>query len=427
MRKTFFILFAFSLLFVFAACGDDETSSTTPTTTTGTLPSRYAVEIPKTLKGGSTTPTAPRRVKGLAPESMALQQIKRDVAQFEMMQKQVPMQFVLVDAVMPQLLALIGDKTEVTATNLTMTITQSVLDKIKDLMGEELYNTEFAPMAGTMLNQPFPIDPITYKKLSGDPLYDHLIVIASTNEIGGDSMTIRWNNAKTKVSILNTFAFSGVETSQLCTYDDTKKTSFMSFKDNMGMSMVMALAQTNALKNGVLIKSTTKMNNGGEYTYETVGMADDDGGYVEMFSTSGSDKWGYRESFDGLGNQTGYAFKGPTNSDWVVQNQFDDSTYYTEDTSSYAVAEVKVTVSGLSAECDFFLVPPGTTTIDETTTMLGSGHYDGASMTNDTSWVMYWGDESAASTALVFKSEFNGTDMTFSQIVGAAVSVVPAP
>jgi len=40
---------------------------------------------------------------------------------------------------------------------------------------------------------------------------------------------------------------------------------------------------------------------------------------------------------------------------------------------------------------------------------------------------MYWGDESAASTALVFKADFTGTDMTFTQISGATVSVVTTP
>lgn len=426
MKHALSILLVLSLLFVFAACGDDEKSDNTYTTSN--LPSRYAVDIPKTLKGGSTTPTAPKRVKGLPPQSMALQQIKSDVAQFEMMQKQVPMQFVLVDAVMPTLLQRIGDKSEVSADDLTMKITQSLLDKIKAIMGDELYN-EMANSGMPPLDMEWPIGPITYKKLSGDPLYQHLIVMETTNETGSDKTAIRWSTDKTKVSIGYHTVFSGSESSQLCTFDSTKNTSFMSFKfDNM--TITMAFEQTDKAKRGVKIKSTSKWTMEGTTTiYETVGVADDDGGYLEMFSTSGTDKWGYRESFNGTGDQTGYAYKGPSDSEWVVMNALDDSTYYSEDTSTFTVTEVKVVVNGLptGSEYDFFIVPSGTSTIDESTTMFGSGHFDGVSMANDTSWVMYWGTEADVANAIVFKAEFNGSDMTFSQINGASVSVAPAP
>ena len=110
-------------------------------------------------------------------------------------------------------------------------------------------------------------------------------------------------------------------------------------------------------------------------------------------------------------------------------NALDDSTYYSEDTSTFTVTEVKVVVNGLptGSEYDFFIVPSGTSTIDESTTMFGSGHFDGVSMANDTSWVMYWGTEADVANAIVFKAEFNGSDMTFSQINGASVSVAPAP
>jgi len=427
MKHALSILLVLSLLLAFAACGDDEKGDSTYTTSN--LPSRYAVDIPKTLKGGSTTPTAPKRVKGLAPQSMALQQIKNDVSQFEMMQKQVPMQFVLVDAVMPTLLQRIGDKTEVSASDLTMTITQTLLDRIKAIMGDELYN-EMANMGMPPVGMEFPLGPITYKKSPNETPYQHMIVMEMTNETGSDKTAIRWSTDKTKVSIGYHTVFSGSESSQLCTFDSEKNTSFMSFKfDNM--TITMAFEQTDKAKRGVKIKSTSKWTMEGTTTiYETVGVADDNGGYLEMFSTTGTDKWGYRESFNGTGEQTGYAWSTDGGTTWNGMDSFSgDNTYYSEDTTSFAIAEIKVVVNGLptGSEYDFFIVPSGTTTIDESTTMFGSGHFDGVSMANDTSWVMYWGTENDVANAIVFKAEFNGADMTFSQINGASISVAPAP
>jgi hypothetical protein len=196
-------------------------------------------------------------------------------------------------------------------------------------------------------------------------------------------------------------------------------------------TITMALAQTNEAKHGVIIKSTSRFNEGGTFNAsETIGVADDDGGYLEATSKFDSTTISLRETFDGNGSNTGllYKIEGQYNNEWQIATAIPEgNAYYSADpVSEFTVKEVKITVTGLASECDFFIAPAGTTTMDVNTTTLGSGRFDGVSMENTASWVYFWGTEADANGALIFVASWDGTlgKMQFTQ-TGGQVQIAP--
>jgi len=424
-----------SLLFVVSACGEDDSPASYSANTT--LPSRYAVEIPKTLKSNSTQPASPQRISrnrvSEGPEPMAHDMAKGAVRQFKEMQNEAPMYFIIMDSILPDLIKLMGDKSEVTSDAIAFTVTSEMLTKIKAAVGDEAYakleaDQMIAPV-GTVVKD---IWVFTFKRLSGDPLYDYLISWRPNDANSPDRVTMLWSEDKTRTSVTTVgsgvggiaigdtavnAAYNDHKASRVCTYDLSKKTSFMSFNCANG-NVTLTLTQTNAAKNGVLIKSTGWLDLGENFmrfSYNLVGAADDDGGYVEAHATDldyPTDTFGFRETFDTNGANTGFQFMNAGTTTWMDVTPIpSNALYFTSDpATTYKIASTLVSVSGLSSACDYLITAAGTTTIDGNTIILGSGHYDSnASLV----WSSYWGTEAQLSGVKVFTAAWSGTVLQY--------------
>jgi len=423
-----------SFVFVCSACGDDDTPGTTPSV--NGLPTRYAVEIPKTLKSSTTQPVAPLRMtrsRDRAPDPMAHNMVKGAVRQFKEMQNEAPMYFVIMDAILPDLIKKMGTNSEVTADDIAFTVTAEMLAKIKAAVGDEAYakleaDGMVAPVGTVVKN----IWVFTYKKLANDPLYDYLISWRPNDANSPDRGTMLWSADKTRTSVTTVgsgvggiaigdtvvnAAYNDHKASRVCTYDLMTKTSFMSFNCANG-NVSLTLTQTNDAKHGVLIKSAGWLDIGEDFmkfTYDLVGAADDDGGYVEAYATDidyPTDTYGFRETFDTNGANTGFHFLYAGQTEWAQVTPISTSAlYFTSDpATSYKIASIKVNVSGLSSSCEYLITAAGTTTIDGNTIILGSGHYDSNAALV---WSSYWGTEAQLGGAKVFTATWNGVNLEY--------------
>lgn len=264
--------------------GDDDTKYNM-----SNLPSKFSVEIPKSLKS-----TASRSLTRSTEQSKACEELKSNISYMESDTMMIGQMAVMADAAISQN-ELTADET---AHTVDVTLTQAMVDKILELMGDEadMISEEMQNYVGQSESIT-----VTYSDAAEAP-YKYSVEI----EFDEDKNTLYWNEEKTKTKLVTPVTFvemnsNGDETESegtcVIVFDGDTNIQTSNYEAN-SIKMDMSL-QTTADGNGAIFFSNSQSP---QFTSRMEGFADDNGGYVvSTWISNGQAPQVTKESFDAAG------------------------------------------------------------------------------------------------------------------------------
>jgi len=401
------------------------------------LPDSFMVDIPQSLRDSSRSAARQETAGGY-------QMVKTFVDIIDESSLMMEIQFVMVDAFYDEVVAYLTENSTdtVPAGALQFTITQDIANRIAEVLQEAgLDSSYYGLEVGDTVSNPR----ITYTELSGSNYAYEIVFEEFEEDMGIESgeeesfvTTIRWNESRTHVLSRSeyesaftyegsTYRYEGGNTfiydadSGTMTFICTEKDSAM----ELNLSVTLAEAGDN---NGIDLECSGTERLGFEgmtfaATFDIAGFADDNGGYVEVELTMLDEEFPmdiqYRESFDGDGNLTGWAFY--EDGDWIAMEGYGDPTesaYYDED-EEYGAGLEDVTVSGLSGEEEIvFVIVAGGGSPEDPEDQLGMGVYDGVDVDVD-----YWGEAGEMEDAEIYSIDYDQDgDLVYTELPDASVA-----
>ena len=420
-KNSIFVAIVLSLAVIFAGgCfgGSDSKKKTTdtadPTYTNQNLPTDFQVTIPKSLKSSgakkktlkdSLSAKMTRVTSGESSSGYA--QLKQMVSDMELFAGEIKIQFMFIDAfwslVAPSLTATGGSVSEgAYSIAFTQEMANTMISYETDGLDpavDQAYIDMITAGYNSMVGMEFPCPALT---IALDPSdtdndgYNFSVTYSFGNTVAkkvrnvglksdlstsSDSTVIKWNTAKTLVSITYTYdmsdpTFGTFSGSSKFVYDSsTKKLTYKGSDEFFGIQSTYSFTfEETGSANGIKIaagytfKDSTYPTSGYRYSYDIEGIADDNGGYIlatmKFDDAVTFDTIYYKELFDGSGNLTGWAIS-TDNVNWITEAGYSDPTSGSYDDTTYTITDVitvNVTIPGTeTTEFSFVILPTGIT------------------------------------------------------------------
>jgi hypothetical protein len=271
-------------------CGSESSKKTSPAGTgavTDNIPSKMAVDIPASLKTSASGSTylaveAGTVTRSSSGGSSAYSQLKSNIAMMTSMQGIAGLYAIVADTIITQNPSLANSGEQ----SISLTVTKGMADKVASLMDGDSGEFDLSDCIGLSLQ----CKAVYTTTGSGDSKYSMKVTIEDT------TVTLSWNEAKTKVTLVDDEGSDGKLTFK---YDGSVANSdqMTVIFSQTGFSMSMSL-QTQG--SGVILLVGLTMT---DSVFTMKGYADDNGGYIESaYSDNSGHRFKEKQSFDKDGN-----------------------------------------------------------------------------------------------------------------------------